>query len=835
MPEDNSKSNSPSLDPVNITVGILTNIASTILEHHAQKLQGTLIGKALKIAGLIEPDFYDRLESLLSAAADYFFANHENYKRQTIIDFFQDKMVAKALADSILDDLPVNYELLEECLNHYLNSDLEAQQLMKLRQLSSPKTIVDDFFDAYRHVRRKHLSTGQVALLEAIEANRTEIRQNQALLEKLYSKVEHETSMLQRLKDHFRLINLDDFTSATAEIVNTFYTGKYPLKWELIKAKATIQRDQKDQIIEDLSSPPSGLEIVCITGEMGDGKSSLAWEVALQVANNIGYWLLQVRSNQVPEAWHLLENAVVDSGRKGAVVLVDDLFRDDSFVQALQDMRADIPVKVIATSRLNEIPNHLTLARFRTIQLLPPSDHEKQLVLERLGLHTLNAEQRQRLKKATNWLVLMIETTAGESLKTVIRDNVKRLQKIDTHVYEAYEYICFAGQFDILFPEVFLNILDVTGHFYKIYEKPTASGLIFMETNVWWGQLLRPSHALIAQESLSVYSRDPQTVLRKFFESADFRNRAHRQFLQSILLALITNGQHIEVEIFLKNENAYFHNMITFCGHHELFNSITNILKKLQKVELLKQIRERILTAIPLESDDWASKMIYVRRYATQYSQDIIFQVAIWLEHHAEDVIVRRTYLYLVKEKGSKEQIGEALDSTQIWLEHHADDVQVRSDYLNLVKEKGSKEQVAEAIDSTQIWLQHHHEDVGVRSNYLMLIKEKGNAHQIAEALDSTPIWLEHHDDDVIVRSTYLNLVKEKGQAQQIAEVLDSTQIWLQHHDDDVIVRSTYLNLVKEKVQAQQIAEALDSTQIWLEHHDDDVQVRSTYLNLVKE
>jgi hypothetical protein len=41
-------------DPRNIAVAILTNIASSVLEHHIQRLEGTWLRQALRVAGLVE-------------------------------------------------------------------------------------------------------------------------------------------------------------------------------------------------------------------------------------------------------------------------------------------------------------------------------------------------------------------------------------------------------------------------------------------------------------------------------------------------------------------------------------------------------------------------------------------------------------------------------------------------------------------------------------------------------------------------------------------------------------------------------------------------------------
>ncbi len=80
-----------SFTPAAISAGVLTNIATDILEHHAQALEGTLAGRMLKLAGLIEPNFDDRLRDTLSKALRIYFETHPNYKigRLTNYPIFQ--------------------------------------------------------------------------------------------------------------------------------------------------------------------------------------------------------------------------------------------------------------------------------------------------------------------------------------------------------------------------------------------------------------------------------------------------------------------------------------------------------------------------------------------------------------------------------------------------------------------------------------------------------------------------------------------------------------------------------------------------------------------------
>ncbi len=94
--------------PAALSVGVVTNIASDILRHHAQALEGTMVGRMLKSAGLIEPepDFDDRLRDALSKALNLYFETHPQYQLTGIIVFLRDPAVARQIEGYILSRKP---------------------------------------------------------------------------------------------------------------------------------------------------------------------------------------------------------------------------------------------------------------------------------------------------------------------------------------------------------------------------------------------------------------------------------------------------------------------------------------------------------------------------------------------------------------------------------------------------------------------------------------------------------------------------------------------------------------------------------------------------------
>src|SRR2546421_10835394 len=154
--------------PLAISAGLFTNLAYDILNHRiqsAKSLEGTLVGKMLKWAGIMEPNFEERLRETLSKALGVYFKEHPQYALSGIADFFQDGAVAQQIGDYILDRRPFDYAQLEKVFEqHFSTSYFASKILFEQRGLSS-KQIIDDFILSYRRILGEQLSIPQMGLL----------------------------------------------------------------------------------------------------------------------------------------------------------------------------------------------------------------------------------------------------------------------------------------------------------------------------------------------------------------------------------------------------------------------------------------------------------------------------------------------------------------------------------------------------------------------------------------------------------------------------------------------------------------------------------------------
>ncbi|NET56585.1 MAG: hypothetical protein F6K47_10565 [Symploca sp. SIO2E6] len=154
-----------------IAAGILTNIASDILKHHAQSLEGTLVGKALKLAGLIEPNLYDSLHDSLYKALDLYFNTYPQRDLLGVDNFFLDAEVARQVGGYILERKIIDWAKIQKAFARTVGRHQNSQQQIEQQNLDS-RRIIEDFIDCYRRVLREQLSLPQVVvLLELLNQN----------------------------------------------------------------------------------------------------------------------------------------------------------------------------------------------------------------------------------------------------------------------------------------------------------------------------------------------------------------------------------------------------------------------------------------------------------------------------------------------------------------------------------------------------------------------------------------------------------------------------------------------------------------------------------------
>jgi len=156
------------LTAIPIAAGIIINIASDILKHHAQSLEGTLVGKVLKRAGLIEPNLYDRLHDNLYKALDLYFNIYPQRNLFGVDNFFLNAEVAGQIGGYILERRTIDWAKVQQAFDRTVGIYENSQQQIEQQNLDS-KQIIEDLIECYRQVLREQLSLPQeVVLLELL-------------------------------------------------------------------------------------------------------------------------------------------------------------------------------------------------------------------------------------------------------------------------------------------------------------------------------------------------------------------------------------------------------------------------------------------------------------------------------------------------------------------------------------------------------------------------------------------------------------------------------------------------------------------------------------------
>jgi hypothetical protein len=154
-----------------VAAGILTNIASDILKYYAQSLEGTLAGKALKWAGLIEPNLYDSLHESLWKALDLYFNTYPQHDLLGIDNFFLDPEVAGQIGGYILERRAIDWAKVQQAFDRQVGIHENSKKQIDQQNLDFKK-IIEDFIECYRRVLREQLSLPQVVvLLELLNQN----------------------------------------------------------------------------------------------------------------------------------------------------------------------------------------------------------------------------------------------------------------------------------------------------------------------------------------------------------------------------------------------------------------------------------------------------------------------------------------------------------------------------------------------------------------------------------------------------------------------------------------------------------------------------------------
>ena len=171
-----------------------------------------------------------------------------------------------------------------------------------------------------------------------------------------------------------------------------FYQGDKP-SLEYIAADADIERDVFKDVYGKVCASAPGVQLHCIVGEPGSGKSTLMLRIGYELARdgNRVFRIMATAHESGLWSWYVMEK-LSSIAKKPFYVLVDDIFRDKNVIEELDELNKVLrsngsSMTIIATSRLSEYPLRMRAKiHIERIELGKVSDTEKRRALQKVGI-----------------------------------------------------------------------------------------------------------------------------------------------------------------------------------------------------------------------------------------------------------------------------------------------------------------------------------------------------------------------------------------------------------------------------------------------------------------
>ena len=618
---------------------------------------------------------------------------------------------------------------------------------------------------------------------------------------------------------------------ASPQRVEKFHGGG-PVYWDVIAANADIRRDKERELLDVLLLPKGGLRIICVVGEPGAGKSTLAWRAAAKLYQEQRAVVIRAVRGNDPELWHRMAQ-FWKSIQRPFYILADDLFREDEVVDVLGTLDPSMPVTILGTSQVGECRCHGLPCEPVAVHLEGPSKDEKDRMLHKLNIRKedLTSDQLKRLENATSFRVMMMEVTTGEDHAKAIERSVKHLKDKDPLGYRAYMYVCFCYQYDVCIPSAVLSRLDSEG-FHRLADRPAVQDLIFEDDRL--AGSFKAGHSRTAAIAFRSYFRLPHLVLLEIANAVDPAHETSRKFLTSLILRIartdrpsISSGLDGLIDVMKRVR-------LQATGFSEIRFWFA-CFSELQVRDEAALCEEALLSTAPVNSCDCVYLAGRLCRHHRE--RDALPILSNYIGHHPDEGHPRPTFLRIVEQYGTPDEKSVALRETHEWLRTHQEESFVRTTFLGFVeRNEGSTELIEGVLAETREWLAKHPEDNSVRTAFLGFVERYKGPKELIEGIwAETHEWLAKHPEDSFVRTAFLGFVeRNKGSRRLMEGVLVETREWLATHPEDSDVRGALLGFVERKGPNELGVVMLKDTREWLAKHPADANVRTVFLRFIK-
>lgn len=188
-------------DPISVVASIATNIATDILKHYAQRLDGTLVGRGLKELGLIEKNQLDRLHEVVKETLLLLFQTYPVYDLNAVESFLCDPLIIQQIWNHLLDLRPLDQAVIEAALTRHVRND-PASMILLQRHGGKPEQLIPDFLVCYRRVLNQQVNPAERAILltvlDATDIVLAEIRASEERLKTFTSTIAYQQTQALR-------------------------------------------------------------------------------------------------------------------------------------------------------------------------------------------------------------------------------------------------------------------------------------------------------------------------------------------------------------------------------------------------------------------------------------------------------------------------------------------------------------------------------------------------------------------------------------------------------------------------------------------------------------
>jgi hypothetical protein len=533
------------------------------------------------------------------------------------------------------------------------------------------------------------------------------------------------TTVLSQLNGHFRVIEITTYKLATDEQVKLFYSGKLPLGWNIVRKKAIIPRKLQQTILEDHKIPPSILEIICVTGQMGDGKSALTWDVSLEMSQRSKIPLLQSTSDD-PNAWPLLESVLREYDRP-VIVLVDDMFSNRQYADAIMALATDLPVRIMGTSRVSEVPIYQPQPIIEHLVTAPSKDEIDTAI--RMVRGSLEHTPLERdIYTINNWLMLMIALSTSGNHRQYILHDLDDLARQKPDHYWAYIYVCFCYQFNVALDAAVLNALvPALG-----VADSAVKGYIFRSNDQQRTRYVA-AHAYIAEIVVShAQQRLAATeLLNRIVAKIDFADSSQRALFGTLLTVIRGRERDAEFAAFYQVTHPSMQVYVRAAMHEDV-PTIEQLVHDQQAGTVLTALYTRLLSVVPRTVSDWQSLFTISRNLQKSVGFDIVSAVRGFFTSHDDSAL--RAQLLTFISSVNNDNVIQLVEDVRKWLKPDSP-VGLWVAYGKFITELGSAPHAMQAINDLSQQLEHRPDPVPVFDVYISLVRKYGAAPEVSRAM----------------------------------------------------------------------------------------------------